>query len=94
MFETVPLSTPQKIGIIVYGLTVGVCTALGTSAALCLLGTAITEFAQSTGWINLGENQPWLPVMGLTYGLLLGIILGVIVCRKVIRSRLRRRPTQ
>jgi uncharacterized membrane protein YfcA len=90
---SLPLSTPQKVGIVVYGLTVGACVAAGTSAALCLLGTAITEFAQSTGWINLGENQPWLPVMGLTYGLLLGIILGAIVCRKVIKSRLRGTPT-
>ena len=94
MFETLPLSTPQKIGAIVYGLAVGVGTALGTSATLALLGLAISLFAQSTGWIHLGEYQPWLPLIGLEQGFLLGIVLGAIVCWKVITSRVRGTPVQ
>jgi hypothetical protein len=86
---TLAPSTPQKVGIIVYGLMAGVCTALVTSAASLLLGIAISLFAQSTGWIHLGEYQPWLPIIGLEYGFLFGIILGVIVCWKAIKSRLR-----
>jgi hypothetical protein len=81
---TLPLSTPQKIGVIFYGLVIGVCTALVTSVALCLLGLAISLFAQ-----YLGESQPWLPIAGLEYGFFLGIVLGVIVGWKVCASRLR-----
>ena len=85
---TLPPSTPQKIGILIYGLVVGVATAAGTSIALLLLGLAISLFAQSTGWIHLGEYQPWLPIAGLEYGFFLGIIFGAFVCWKVWRSRL------
>ena len=91
MFETVPLSTPQKIGVIAYGLAAGVCTALATSVVLGLLGTMVALFAEYTRWIY---SQPWLPLIGLEYGFLLGIVLGVIVCRKVIKARMGTTPTQ
>jgi hypothetical protein len=91
VFETLPLSTPEKIGIVFYGLAAGVCTALGTSAALGLLGLMVALFAEYT---RLIYSQPWLPIVGLEQGFLLGIILGVIVCWKVIKSRLRGTPTQ
>jgi hypothetical protein len=86
---TLPLSFPQKVGVILYGLVVGACTALVTSAALCLLGVVISLFAQYTGIIHLGEYQPWLPIVGLEYGFFLGIVFGVIVGVKVCASRLR-----
>lgn len=79
---------PQKIGIVIYGLAAGLCTAFGTSAVLLALGIAISLFAQSTGWIHLGEYQPWLPLIGLEYGFFLGIVIGAFVCWKVCRSRL------
>jgi len=91
MFETLPVSTPQKIGIIVYGLVAGVCTVLITSAALGLLGLMVALFASYTQWI---PSQPWLPLIGLEQGFLLGIVLGAIVCWKVIRPSLRGTPTQ
>jgi hypothetical protein len=81
-------SFPQKIGIVIYGLAVGVFTALGTSAVLTGMGVAISLFAQSTGWIHLGVYQPWLPMIGLEYGFFLGIFIGAFVCWKVCRSRL------
>ena len=85
---TSPQSTLQKIGIVIYGLAVGVGTALGTSAAFLVLGTAISLFAQSTGWIHLGEYQPWLPIIGMEYGFFLGLAIGAFVCWKVWRTRL------
>jgi hypothetical protein len=85
---TLSPSVPQKIGIVIYGLAVGLCTALGTSAVLLLLGIAISLFAQSTGWIHLGEYQPWLPMIGLEYGFFLGVILGAFVCWRVWLSHL------
>jgi len=85
---TLQPSLPQKIGIVIYGLAAGLCTALGTSAVLLAMGIAISLLAQSTGWIHLGEYQPWLPMIGLEYGFFLGIVLGVLVCWKFLRSRL------
>ncbi len=91
---TLPLSAPQKIGIILSGLAVAACVPVGTSAAFGLLRIGITEFAQSTGRIHLGEYQPWLPIIGLEQGFLLGVVLGAIISRKVIKARLRGTPTQ
>jgi hypothetical protein len=84
-----PLSLPQKVGVILYGSVVAACTALVTSATLCIFGVAISLLAQYTGIIHLGEYQPWLPIAGLEYGFFLGIVLGVIVGVKVCSSRLR-----
>jgi hypothetical protein len=84
---TQPRSPFQKIGIVIYGLMVGVGTALGTSAAFLVLGIAISLFAQSTGWIHLGEYQPWLPIIGMEYGFFLGLVIGAFVCWKVWRTR-------
>jgi hypothetical protein len=84
---TLPRSAFQKIGIVIYGLAVGVGTALSISAAFLVLGSVISLFAQSTGWIHLGEYQPWLPIMGAEYGLFIGLVLGALVCWKVWRSR-------
>jgi hypothetical protein len=84
---TQPRSALQKIGVVIYGLMAGVGTALGTSAAFLVLGIVISLFAQSTGWIHLGEYQPWLPVIGMEYGFFLGLVIGAFVCWKVWRTR-------
>jgi Flp pilus assembly pilin Flp len=90
----VPLSTPQRVGVVIYGLLVGVGTAAIVSAASFLVGLAFT-LAGIRGWIHLGEYQPWLPLIGIEYGFLLGLIPGAIVCWKTWRSRLGgRRPTK
>lgn len=83
-----PLSTPQKIGIILYGLVIGVGTTLMASAGLLLLGLALSLLSQYTGWPPLGEYRPWLPIAGLEYGFLLGIPLGAFVWWRVSKSRL------
>jgi len=84
---TQPRNALQKIGVVIYGLMAGVGTALGTSAAFLVLGIAISLFAQSTGWIHLGEYQPWLPVIGMEYGFFLGLVIGAFVCWKLWRTR-------
>jgi hypothetical protein len=85
---TLPQSALQKIGVVFYGLAVGVGTALCTSATFLVLGVTISLTAQSTGWIHLGEYQPWLPIIGLEYGFFLGLVIGAFVCWKVWRTRL------
>jgi hypothetical protein len=83
-----PLSTPQKIGVIFYGLAVGVCTTFGISAGLFIVGLTVSLFAQHTGFPHLGEYQPWLAIAGLEYGFFLGIPVGVVVAWRITRSRL------
>ena len=83
-----PLSTPQKIGVIFYGLVVGVGTTFGISAGLFLMGLTVSLFAQYTGFPHLGEYQPWLAIAGLEYGFFLGIPVGAVVAWRVARSRL------
>ena|ERR1700676_452629 len=82
---TLPRSALRKIGIVLYGLVAGVGTALGISAAFLVVGSAISLFAQSTGWIHLGEYQPWLPIIATECGLFIGLVLGALVCWKVWR---------
>jgi hypothetical protein len=86
-----PLSIPQKVGAIFYGLAAGLGVAIATSVALCLLGVVIALFANYTRWI---PSQPWLPLVGLEQGFLLGIVLGAIVCWRVWRTRLGETGTQ
>jgi uncharacterized membrane protein len=85
-----PQSPIQKIAIVIYGLVAGVLTAMGTSAVCLVLGISISLFAQSTGWIHLGEYQPWLPIIGLEYGFIPGVAIGAFVCWRVWRTRLER----
>jgi len=68
----------RKVGIILG-------TAVVTSAASSLAGVALT-LAGNSGWLHLGEYQPWLPLIGLEYGFLLGIVLGVIIYKRKSRS--------
>ncbi len=85
---TLSYTTPQKIGVVLYGLAAGVGATVLPSAALFLVGLAFSLMGNA-GWIHLGEYQPWLPLAGLEYGFFLGIIIGAVVCWKVCRSRLR-----
>jgi hypothetical protein len=82
-----PQSAIQKTGIVIVGLVAGVLAAVGTSAVCLVLGIAISLFAQSTGWIHLGEYQPWLPIIGLEYGFIPGVAIGAFLCWKVWRTR-------
>jgi hypothetical protein len=87
------LSAPQKAGVILYGLLIGTGATVATAAAGCILGF-LAGFFVSLLRIDLGEGQPWLPIVGLFGGFYVGIVVGVIGCWKVCRSRLRRVPTQ
>ncbi len=85
---TLPLSWPQKIGVVGYGFVVGAATAIGISLGACLLGLA-AGFVCSLFRLNLGEGQAWLPIIGLFYGFGAGVIVGLIVWWRVCVNRLR-----
>lgn len=65
------------------GIVLGV--ALLTSATLFLLGI-VASLLGNMGWLHLGEDQPWMPLIGLEYGFLLGIVIGIIVAVKKARN--------
>jgi MFS superfamily sulfate permease-like transporter len=88
MFDSLPLTTPQKIGVVLYGFLAGAATAVATSLAGCMLGIAVVVFARYTR-LSLGEYQPWLPLAGAEYGFFIGIVIGLIVWRRVCKNRLR-----
>jgi len=82
MFDSLPLTTPQKIGVVLYGFLAGAATAVATSFAGCTLGIAVVVFARYTKLLSLGEYQPWLPLAGAEYGFVIGVVIGLIVwCR-------------
>jgi hypothetical protein len=93
VFDTLPYNTPQKIGIIFYGLIIGAGAALLTSLGFGLVGLLLSLMGNA-GWIHLGEYQPWMPIIGIEYGVVPAIVIGVVVCWKVCRSRLRSTPRQ
>src|SRR4029077_341958 len=65
------------------GVVLGV--AVLTSATLFLLGI-VASFLGNMGWLHLGEDQPWMPLIGLEYGFPFGILIGVIVAVKKTRN--------
>ena len=89
MFGTLSDSTPQKIGIISWGLLAGCGTTLLTCLLLCLLGF-IPSLLVSAGWMQPTELQAWLPIAGLIYGVFPGLVIGATVCWRFCRSRLQK----
>jgi hypothetical protein len=82
---TLPYSTPQKAGVILYGLLIGVLMVPLTAVACLLLGAVLLLFVPTNrdagGAFFLAECSIW--------GLYLGIPVGAYVCWRVYRSRLR-----
>jgi hypothetical protein len=82
---TLPYSTPQKTGVILFGLLVGALMVPITALGCALLGVIVVLF------VGPGKDA-WggFFVAGcLLYGFYLGIPVGLVVCWKVCRSRLR-----
>jgi hypothetical protein len=79
----------EKSGTIARGISVAAAVTVLTSAGLLVGGIAVSLFAQETGWVHLGEYQPWIPIIGLEYGFFLGLLAGIVTGWRVIRNRLR-----
>ena len=85
-----PLSFPQKVGVVLYGFAAGTATAIGTSVAGCLVGVVLALIDDKVGVIHLGEARPWVPIAGLFYGFYIGVLIGLVVWWKVCANRLRK----
>jgi hypothetical protein len=82
---TLPYSVPQKAGVILHGLLVGVLMMPITALGCVLLGAVVVLF------VGPGQDAwgGFFVAACLLYGLYLGIPVGLFVCWKVCRSRLR-----
>ena len=79
---------PGRVAIVLGGLARGLGVAISTSAILFVIGIALSLMGNA-GWIHLGEDQPWMPLIGLIYGFPVGLIIGTVGCRRFCRSQLR-----
>ena len=83
---TLPYSFPQKVGVIIYGVMVGVLMVPLTGFGCLLLGFCVGVVEHYAG--ARGEGA-WILVGSLWLGFYLGIPVGLLVGWKVTRSRLR-----
>lgn len=89
---TLPYSAPQKAGVILYGILIGVLMIPLTALACCVLGLCLAAIGAIFG---LGGEGGWVLIGSFLYGLYLGVPVGLVVCWKVCRSRLRDpKPTE
>jgi len=70
-------------------LAAGIATFTGVVFVSILLGILLAWFSDSTGWIKLGENKPWLPLIAGECSIVPGIVVGAVVCWRIFKSRLR-----
>jgi hypothetical protein len=81
---TLPYSTPQKAGVILYGLLIGALMVPLTAGAVLLLGMVLLFVHAASR-----HGGAFFLAQLLFYGFYLGIPVGVFVCWRVCRSRLR-----
>ena len=85
-----PSYSGTKVGAVIYGLAAGIASFIGVVFVSVVLGVLLAWFSDTTGWIQLGEYKPWLPIIFGEYSMAPGIVVGAIVCWRMWKSRLRR----
>jgi len=88
-----PLSVPQKVGVILYGLAIGVCALMATAVAFVILALLFVAFLTVAHLSGNDGGGAFLVAQAAIYGFFAGIVVGMIVCWRVCRSRLGRVPT-
>jgi hypothetical protein len=87
---TLPYSTPQKAGVILFGLVVGALMVPITALGCVLLGVVVVLL------VGPGKDAwgGFFVTACLLYGFYLGIPVGIVVCWRVCRTRLRERKAE
>ena len=83
---TLSYSTPQKAGVILYGLLIGLCMVPLAGIAGLVLGIIVGAIQRLLGVHGEGA---WTLIAFSVMGLYLGIPVGAFVFWRVCRSRLR-----
>jgi hypothetical protein len=86
-----PSYSGTKVGAVLYGLAAGIAAFIAVVFVSLLVGVLLAWLSDARGWINFGENKPWLPLMFGEYSMPPGIVVGGIVCWRIWKSRLRTR---
>jgi hypothetical protein len=89
-----PLSVPQKVGVIFYGVAIGVCALIATMLAFVLLAFQASVFLIISHLAGNDGGTAFLILQAAIYGFYAGIVVGMIACWHVWRSRLRKVPTE
>jgi hypothetical protein len=71
-------SKEPNVAIILWGLRAGGYALAVTTATGVLLGILITMLGNAR-LANLGEYQPWMPIICGEYGFFAGIVIGIFV---------------
>jgi hypothetical protein len=82
---TLSLSTPQKAGVVLYGVLIGALMIPATAIGCALLGAVVLLFVPT----NRDAGGAFFLAECLLWGLYLGVPVGAYVCWKICRSRLR-----
>jgi hypothetical protein len=89
-----PLSVPQKVGVIFYGLAIGVCAVMATTVAAVILGFLVAVLLAAAHLAGNDGGGGFFVIEAAFCGFYAGIVVGAIVCWKVCRSRLCRMTTR
>lgn len=89
-----PLSVPQRVGVVFYGLAMGVLALTATTVASVILGFLMAALLTLAHLAGNDGGGGFFVLQAAFYGLYAGIVVGMIVCWRVCRSRLRRLPTE
>jgi len=87
-----PLTAPQKVGVIFYGLAAGICAVVATTAASVILGVLVAVLLAVAHLAGNDGGGGFFAIEAAFFGFYAGIVVGAIVCWKVCRSRLRGIP--
>jgi len=88
-----PLSVPQKVGVIFYGLAIGVCAVMATTVTAVILGFLVAVLLAAAHLAGNDGGAGFFVIEAAFCGFYTGIVVGAIVCWKVCRSRLCRMTT-
>jgi hypothetical protein len=86
---TLPYSTPQKAGVILYGLLIGALMVPVTAIGCFLLGAILLLVMHLMHLADRDAGGAFVLAECILYGFYIGIPIGLVVCWKVCRSRLR-----
>jgi membrane associated rhomboid family serine protease len=89
-----PLSVPQKAGVIFYGLAIGVCAVVASMVAAVILGFLVVALFAVAHLAGNDGGGGFFVAEAAIYGFYVGTVVGAIVCWKVCKSRLRKVQTQ
>jgi len=89
-----PLTGPQKVGVVFYGLAIGACAILATTVAAVILAFLISVILSVAHLGGHDGGGGFFIAEAAFWGFYAGIVVGMIVCWRVWRSRLSRVPTE